>query len=246
MNQHRVFKNAPITEAIIDIQVERQENCTIDILGKFGEAIDKKFDEQKKRTRFEGKIDFGPEKSPNFTQKSEVDGVAFKCNPENKIVQARLNGYGFSKLQPYEKWETFVSEAKELWGKYRDLVNPSKVTRIGLRYINRIEIPMPVYDFKEYFLTFPEIAEGLPSAISGLFMRLTLPKPCTDYNAIITQAINQATNQSLPIIFDIDVAKTGEFDASSDEIWTFLAEMREYKNEIFFKSLTEKAKGLFE
>lgn len=61
--------------------------------------------------------------------------------------------------------------------------------------------------------------------------------------AIITQAIDEAglTEQILPVILDIDVFVEREFDPSGDEIWGCLDDLREMKNDIFYKSLTPAA-----
>jgi uncharacterized protein (TIGR04255 family) len=77
-------------------------------------------------------------------------------------------------------------------------------------------------------------------------MRMEIPEPSLPAHVILTQTIEEVTAaKKLPLIFDIDVFQAGLFDAKSDEIWTILEGLRNLKNDIFFKSLTDKAKDLF-
>jgi uncharacterized protein (TIGR04255 family) len=76
------------------------------------------------------------------------------------------------------------------------VARPTKVTRIAVRYVNRIEIPAGV-DFKEYILTGPEIAHGIPQTLDNFFMRLEIPGQSGE-TAVITQTI-QVSDQSFQI-----------------------------------------------
>src|SRR5438874_6884893 len=71
--------------------------------------------------------------------------------------------------------------------------------------INRIEIPLPMRDFKDYILTIPEIAPGLPQGLANFFMRLIIPVPAMNAIAIVTEAFDPtaASSSVLPFIFDI-------------------------------------------
>ena len=92
-------------------------------------------------------------------------------------------------------------DAKQLWLHYVDLARPVSVARIALRYINRIEIPLPFEDYKEYVLTIPEIAPGIPQGLAHFFMRLEIPYP-EQFMAIITQTIDQGNMppNAIPLI----------------------------------------------
>ncbi len=143
------------------------------------------------------------------------------------------------------KWELFRSEAQELWKIYREATKPIRIKRIALRYINKIDIPLPANDFKDYILTTPEIAPSLPQGLSHFFMQLTIPNPDDEEMvALINQTMQPSTPEKLPYIFDIDVWKMVSFE-NADEMWNEFEKLREYKNHIFLKSITKKTKELF-
>jgi uncharacterized protein (TIGR04255 family) len=163
-------------------------------------------------------------------------------------VQARLDGFTFNRLKPYKDWESLRDEARKLWQHYTQIASPKNITRVALRYINRIEIPLPMRDFKDYILTIPEIAPGLPQGLANLFMRLIIPVPAMNASAIVTEAFDPpaASSSVLPFIVDIDVSCEALFDVDAVEVWETFEKLRELKNEIFFKSITDRAKELFQ
>lgn len=247
MNEYTVFPNAPITEALLDIRVQLPEEVDIKKLETFHDSIKKRFPEKKQRRSVAVKIPILPESaSSTLPVAGGPDGYLFRSPNENKIVQARLDGFTFNKLKPYENWKTFCSEANIFWDMYLKKFNPKKITRIALRYINRIEVSLPIKDFKEYILTNPEVAPKLPQSLSHFFMQIIMPKPEIEANAIITQTMDKPTeSQRLPLILDIDVFKEAVYVDNKEKIWKDFENLRVFKNEIFFNSITEKTKELF-
>ena len=62
---------------------------------------------------------------------------------------------------------------------------------------------------------------------------------------MITLAIEKVTDQKLSLIFDIDVSRAVVYIDNKEEIWRDFEKLRIFKNEIFFKSITDKTKELF-
>ena len=60
-----------------------------------------------------------------------------------------------------------------------------------------------------------------------------------------TIAEGEATKAAVPIILDIDVFRTGSFPIVAEKLWPAFDQLREAKNRLFFRSLTDKAKDLF-
>lgn len=246
MSEYTVFPNAPITEALLDIRVELPKDVTLSKIEAFHNSVKDSFPEKQERISFTAGFKLSQEGPQALSTSGGPDGYLFRSPTEKKIVQARLDGFTFNKLKPYENWEVFRSEARELWNQYFQITNPVKITRIALRYINRIEIPLPIKDFKEYILTTPEIAPKLPQGLAYFFMRFDIPNPDIGATAIITQTMENPTeNQRLPLIFDIDVFQDTTHIGNKVEIWDEFEKLHIFKNDIFFNSITEKTKELF-
>jgi uncharacterized protein (TIGR04255 family) len=244
------FPNAPITEALLDIRVKLPKQVNLARLEAVQVPIKERY--PFKQSRLSGIINVEIKKEasqPEIRQSSSPDGFFFASPDKKQILQARLDGFTFSKLKPYDRWETFRDEARELWRLYVETVSPDGITRLALRYINRIEIPLPMRDFKDYILTTPEIAPGLPQGMAHFFMRLVIPEEKMKATAIVTQTMEPVADKGtvLPVIFDIDVFRVVQFSNEEiDEAWRVLEGLRDLKNEIFFKSITPKAMELFQ
>lgn len=71
----------------------------------------------------------------------------------------------------------------------------------------------------------------------------------TDKVAVVTQVLEEQLPESKEaiIILDIDASKKFEGIApDTDAIWSVLEELRDFKNSVFFKFLTDKAIRVFE
>jgi len=240
------FPNPPITEAIIDIRVGLPKESTLDQLAVFQEDIKTSFPTRKER--YSGAFQIKTGAAPEVvTTSNRVDGFHFLSQDGKKIVQARMDGFTFNKLKPYSDWETFSGEAEYLWRHYLVIAKPVNVVRLALRYINRIELPLPFADFRDYVLTIPEIAPGVPSSLSGFFMQLSIPNPEIDAQANVIETIEKRVPDkgTAPFILDIDVFRNVALESSSPQIWEILNQLRHFKNQIFLNSLTRKAKELF-
>ena len=127
MSKYPVFPNAPITEALLDIRVELSNDINLETLEKFHGHNDIKeyFPVKKRRESFTGGVKFSPEgKVSTLPTSGGPDGYLFQSPTEKKIVQARIDGYTFNKLKPYESWDAFRSEARKLWNIYFQITNP--------------------------------------------------------------------------------------------------------------------------
>lgn len=238
------FPNAPIVEAVLEILVRPSVSGKLINLGGLKDKLGEEFPEIGEATEIKTGFQFG--NKIGFASEQEKIGFLFRSSERKKVMQARTNGFAFSKLKPYRNWNSFKAEAKKLWSVYYKATKPMKVVRISLRYINRIEIPLPMKDFEEYILTNLKIAPGLPQAISTFVMRFEIPKPEIKAVGIIIEAVEKLDKPNiLPLIFDIDVVKEKDYVGSLKHIWTDFEKLHDFKNEIFFESLTEKTKDLF-
>ena len=243
------FPNAPITEALLDIRVKLPALTDLAKLATFHDVIKQKYPSRQERLAWRGHVEI---KASPITQVSQSaaggpDGYLFTSVDGRQVVQARLDGFTFSRLKPYDKWEALRDEARELWQHYVRIASPETVTRVALRYINRIEIPLPMRDFKDYILTTPEIAPDLPQGLDSFFMRLVIPEPKTQAVAIVTETFETVDESSkrLPLIFDIDVFRMAAFNVHDNAMWETFEHLHDLKNDIFFKSITPNTKELF-
>jgi uncharacterized protein (TIGR04255 family) len=247
MTEYQLLRNAPITEALIDLRIKIKEDFDVGRIEALYEFISDQYPDKKARHRLEGRFEFKKGETPVSLSTETVDGFMFTSADQKQVFQARIDGFTFNRLRPYEKWETFRDEAKRLWKLFRDLISP-EIVRVGLRYINKFDIPIfpqPLGDFNEYLTAAPIVPESLPQGVSSFLTRVVIHEPEIDAAAIITQAFEQIIDPKfIPIILDIDAFKQKD-RIEDQEAWQALEALRLFKNKIFFSSLTEKTKELF-
>jgi uncharacterized protein (TIGR04255 family) len=238
------YENAPITEALIDIRVELPSGVTLKTLEALHGEVKDRYPGKKSRVYVQGRFSAGD--GIGAAAKQTVMGFAYATENGKQILQVRLDGFTFSRLRPYGNWNELRDEGRRLWEIYRGAVSPLKITRVAVRYINQIDIPLRALDYKDYFRTTPEVSPDLPQDLSGFFMRLEFPQ--TDFGGllILTQTAVQPPGPDMnSVILDLDVFKNGVEMVSDDEVWGLLETLRNRKNEFFEGCLTDKARELF-
>lgn len=245
MNISESFNRAPVTEAIFEIQVELPLEVTIENLDQLCDKIKSEYPTKRSRKRFEGKIEF-KKNAPPASESIDlgVDGFLNWSADEKQVVQFRLDGYSFSRLKPYCKWEKHFPEVVRLWTLFSKTASPVRIKRIAIRFINVIEIPRESA-LQDYFVNYPKLpSEGL--VLNNFFHRIELNIPDKNINAVVTQALansNDPINRS--IILDIEVFKEINSLINENTIIDIFQVLRDVKNDVFKKSLTEKTEDLF-
>jgi uncharacterized protein (TIGR04255 family) len=238
---HPHYEHAPIQEAVIDIRVEPSPGLAAGKLKNISAGENYSVEPQHISV---GQIQFG--ESPSATASSQHTGFRYKSADSKQILQAQVQGFTFSRLAPYQKWEPFSTEAKRLWTAYRSIAKPISVTRLAVRYINRIDIPLPLNDFKDYLRTVPEVSPDLPQGLSGYLMQLAMPLEDIKGSVIITETLIPPPSPNLvSIVLDLDISVLDTMPSDSNLLWETFEKLRGKKNSIFNACLTAKAKELF-
>lgn len=176
-----------------------------------------------------------------------LQGYFFKAADEKTVAQFRVDGFTFNRLHPYTSWEELFPLAIELWRLYSTIARPEVITRLAVRYINRIPLPPDQIKFETYLRSAPVVPPELPQYVSSFLTRVTIHDPALDIAAHIAQALEtDESGRHRAVIFDIDAFKQGEFAIDDPAIEETLKRLREFKNLIFFNSLTEETLRQFE
>lgn len=178
-------------------------------------------------------------------------GYRYTFSDQHYVILCQAKGFTFSHLPPYRDWEGMSAIAKELWEIYLEVAKPQAVSRIAVRYINSMPIPLPIGDFSEYLNVPPVVPEGLPQSLASFLQRFVMVDNSTDTAtvAVVTQVLEEITLSSkATILLDIDVYRAYPlgFALNTTSIWAVLEELRNFKNRVFFKYLTEKTIRMFE
>jgi uncharacterized protein (TIGR04255 family) len=232
MARVETFPNAPIVEAILSIEVDY-----IDDLVTPAETFHRK-------TR--DLLPIREEIASSGTADRDSHGYRFTSKDRLQVVQITPRSFSFHRLRPYSNWEQFSGAALGLWNQYLSEFMPDGVRGVNLRYLNRIDIPAPFSDLREYVSLSPNLPEGVDAGFFGYLLRLSLRDASVPAVAYVTQRTEyDQINTVLPLLFDIDVRSVGKMSARDEVVWRMIEKLRDYKNRLFFSSITEAARKLF-
>jgi len=244
MSSARHYPKAPITEAIIDLRVELPPGVGVSELEKAHVGQEADYPRIERANVAVGHMEVG--KQVTTSASTRHVGYWFRSADGKQIYQSRLDGFTMSRLAPYGSWEPFRDEARRLWDVYRSVAKPVKAIRLAVRYINRLDIPLPLGDFKEYLRTVPEVSPDLPQGLAGYFMRLAIPQDDIKSMVLLNQTIIEpAAPNVVSIVLDIDIFRKVELPTEEEDVWSFFEKLHLRKNDVFEACITDKARELF-
>lgn len=253
MTERVRYANAPITEAVIDLRVAHAQDFLIEDLGRIGVAIADSYPSQEPMYRHSGQISFQQPGDPVQVEAThQHGGFTFTSGNKQQIFQARMDGFTFSTLAPYDRWEAFRDEARRLWELYRPAAKVEYVTRAAVRYINRIDIPSPTAQLENYLRTYPEVSADMPSEglIGNFFMQLQFWQDDLDCWLIVNEtpvpSPNPETTTSVQLDLDLFRDRFEEpWPVDEDmAVWSFVEQLHVRKNEAFEASITDATRRL--
>ena len=237
------YSKAPLTEAVLDIRVELPSEITLQQLKDVQAGEKEKYPRREDIIIVVGHMSMGSQVGASAQQTH--NGYRFVSQDSRQIFQARLDGFTFSRLAPYETWESFRNEACRLWEVYRLIAKPKNITRLALRYINRLDLPLPLKDFKDYLRTIPEISPDMSQGLSGYFMQLQLPQLELEAMLHLNQTLIPPPSPNLvSVVLDFDLFCKDNVPSEDLDIWKRFEKLRIRKNEIFEACITNKTRRL--
>ena len=238
--------SAPIVEAVIDLRAQPT--------AVFDEPASRAFLEPRlegyrfldSQQELNHQIKIEPGSPPQQTVTNTWKGVRFRSSDGKNTVSYNRDGFVFSRQAPYQDWATFSDEAMLLWRIFQDMAKPEGINRIGLRFINRIELSPGDGDFERFIDPTPRPPREMDLPFFGFLHQETFAVPNYPYaiNLIRTIQPPQGTG-GIAIIIDIDVFTLQGGVFTENRVVQMLEEMQWLKNKAFFGSVTDCALEVF-
>ena len=247
--QPRHLKNAPITEAILDLRVSLPKDFRPDAFAGMKSHVAARYPKMEEARYFTAQMQITPGKAPTSnTTIGGVQGYFFKSEDGLDIAQFRVDGFSQNRLRPYTQWEQFFPEAMRLWELYKSVAQPPFVTRLSVRYINHVKLPIKDGDdLDQYLIALPPMPPGAPGGFSGLLTRVATYDDQSGVCSNVTQALEGTMGPGEPaIILDVEAYKDGHLSTDRAALEPTFEVLRKVKNDIFFGSITEETARLFE
>ena len=236
------YKRPPITEAVIELRLEQPLP---------------RAEVEKLLQRFQNEYAF----SEDFVAVGvQVDPAARRANFEEQSSGYKLSSadradvllvtsahMSCSRLAPYVGWDAFRARAEDHWRTWKRITGYRKIGRIGVRFINRIDIPAAggkVVKLPDYLSVYPE-APAI-KRMAAYAMQMSGPLEEDNCRLVINSSlVPSPLVDHVSVILDIDISRAGDAPQKDDEIWALIDRIRVHKNQAFEESITDKARELF-
>jgi uncharacterized protein (TIGR04255 family) len=244
MTLQKHYSKAPIIEAVIDLRCEFHTEQSIGNLERVRELLAGEYPLREDLIAVKAQI------APVTGASSEQTTIGFRAltSQRQRIAGIGLEGFTFSWLAPYDRWESLRDEAFRVWKLYSSITNPVRVTRVGVRFINRLDFPNldgAGVELDQYLRTAPRIAPELPQHLESFFLRLQIvfagdpPAKVTITEMVVTPF----TPDVVSVLLDIDAFVQG-LDISTDAAWPIIERLRHEKNSAFEYSISDATRQL--
>ena len=242
----RHLREAPVTEAIIDIRVKARPDFQPKEFEKIKPDASRLLPESEEQTGGVFTFQLAPTGvQPPVVQNLGFQGYVFKASDKKLLAQFRADGFTLNRLRPYSSWEELFPIALDLWKLYCSAANPAGVSRLAVRFINRIPLP-DSGEFSRYLRAAPAVPAEMPQNVTAFMTRTTIQDPSRGLSAHVAQALGTDAESQRVLILDIDAFCEGAWAPADPEIAGIFERLREFKNLIFFGSLTDETLRQFE
>lgn len=147
----RQYKTPPIEEALCDFTFAPASEWDLTLPGKLHSEISKEYSGKPRQQNLQT-VATGPgPEQPTLALQQQLMRIQFPTEDGTRIVSIGKNNLTISVLRPYEGWQAFKPRIENALKAYRKITSPEAVTRIGLRYINRIVVPGLNQDPSKFF-----------------------------------------------------------------------------------------------
>lgn len=167
------YASPPVIEAVCEFRLADETEWDMTVPGLIYEEIKDEFPHKDHRQIQQmgiRKTDNGPVHEMRTDER-----MLFLTDDRKMFVQIGKRLVAINCLQPYPAWDVFKQKIDEVFGVLKNNVELRGIQRVGLRYINRVDLPRRVLKLEEYFSFYPHKGEGLPKNIANFNMICVFP-----------------------------------------------------------------------
>jgi uncharacterized protein (TIGR04255 family) len=178
------------------------------------------------------------------TESNSVHGHKRMNSNMDELAVLMPSSITVSQLAPYPGWDTFMTRFKRDFHGYMGRQKSRQVSRVGVRYINRIDIPVSgeIVEHEQYLNFYPRVSDAL-GPIVGFGMQVSFAIEKIDGQVTLrTVPVTSPTLGHASFMLDIDVYKMNDLPMNEAALYELLEQMRIEKNRVFEECITDRAR----
>lgn len=240
------YRKSPIVEAICEFRFEEDSPWDMAIPGLVYEKVRNSFPIRRQAAQVA--IGFSGSQEGIVPQFGTVPIMQFLRTDEKALIQVGAHLLSVSVLKPYPSWQRFMPLIRKGFEAYCDVADPKRIRRIGLRYINHIEIPSQNIKLEDYFEFRPYVGSGLPQDFGTFVVGIQIP-----YEENRDTLSLQLTSLPIPglqtdkaiIVLSLDYFLLKPGEVALEEAFKWIETAHLHIGDVFEACITENLRALF-
>lgn len=240
------YKRPPITEAIIGVTFAEQLDPAK--LSKAHKKFVRAYPQHLEVKNVSLKVELSREGRANADETQVAIGHRRSNSDADELLVLWPSEFVVSQLAPYPGWEVFIARFERDWKIWKQTTGFRHVRRIGVRFINRIDIPLidNRVDHEKYL----NVYARLPNPISEVgAYGVQMAAAIEDIKCALklnSGTVNAPILNHSAFLLDIDFSRMTDVPQSDADILVLLDQIRTKKNEVFEACITNRTRRLFQ
>ncbi|MCL4506465.1 MAG: TIGR04255 family protein [Chloroflexi bacterium] len=241
---HR-YSNPPIIESLCEFYFEPSQPWDWTVPGLLYDKLKGAFPRKQQMNSMEVEVH---NESGGISQniKGGTARMQFLREDGKALVQVGPDLLVINHLKPYAGWDQFRADIDHCLATYFDTIRPVGVRQIGLRYINRIEIPSASIQIDDYLLAVPRIPPQIPRTFTAWVQRVEIPY--TDANGLLvlqSGSLQEGQDAHAVFLLDLYFISSPEKAVGLSAALDTVEQAHQHIETAFEASVTDNARKIF-
>jgi len=241
------YSKPPITEAVIGINFENEISLK-DII-----SVSKKYSKHYTNSQAVKNINVeiskvGDSEKKPVTNVHEILGHRLSSDNMTQLLVIWPATFTISQLAPYSGWDDFFGRFVRDWKIWKRKFKHKKISRVGVRYINRIDIPTSdsIVQHEDFLNIYPRVPESIATLDAYSVNIVTRLDHISCHLKINSAVVPSPILDHTSFLIDQDIYIDSSPPQKDDDIYTLLNLIRVEKNKVFESCVSDKARELFQ
>ncbi len=238
-----IYPNPPLIEAICEFHFDPSSGWDATTPGLIYKELEKDFPQ--KEQVMQVNVSF---RDDLLSPSTNMIAISRFTRQDNEVViQVGPNLLTVNHLKPYSSWDYFRTLIEQGLNIYKQIVHPSALQGIAVRYINKVEFDTPTVEIEDFFEFYPYMGPRLPQPYGAFLMNVQIPYE--NNRDFLTMKMNPApdsTIDKLIVLFEIGYYLNILGSIDIDNIDSWIEEAHSRIEEVFEASITDKLRFKFQ
>lgn len=246
--KHPTYPNPTIQEAVCEIRFElpEGESWRPSVFGELFSELQSEFPILEPAPVAGFRIEVARGKLSRLAV-SPPQRMRYRQESGNLQLQLAEGVFTVNVLPMYPGWARMREEVLRAWSSARSLIRPAKITRIGLRYINRIKRAQLGETSGDWLNPSDYVCRAVLSSLPGFVSRLEM-RTDPENRLIVTlgEAPAASPEDAGAIVLDIDCIVEKDIGIENEAVMAEMDKLHDLEWDVFAASVSRRLENLLE